>query len=205
MLRAAFNAMTLIHSRPSILRRPGVVDTFTPCRITPSNYFRNLRGPEATNIHGREFIIPVDTILGQPTQVLGFVTVPDSGDYNLNYNGTDTALFLFSATAADIQTELRLIPGLQNIEVTGDNNIGFTFLFAGFQAAPLGITIVNSTLVDVLLDPVVTSFVEGFSGWSGIKRSDRILDSIYGNLTIDEIVEMVDLGGSIMGYRVRTE
>ncbi len=36
------------------------------------------------------------------------------------------------------------------------------------------------------------------------KRNDRIQDPEFGNLTILESEEMYDLGGSTMGYRVRT-
>lgn len=38
-----------------------------------------------------------------------------------------------------------------------------------------------------------------------IQRGDALIDTEYGSLAIDEIVEMVDLGGAIMGYRVRCE
>ena len=38
-----------------------------------------------------------------------------------------------------------------------------------------------------------------------IKRGDKIVDTEYGSMAIDEIMEMVDLGGSVMGWRVRVE
>lgn len=38
-----------------------------------------------------------------------------------------------------------------------------------------------------------------------IKRGDRVVDEIYGSLSIDEIIEMVDIGGAVMAFRVRTE
>jgi hypothetical protein len=38
-----------------------------------------------------------------------------------------------------------------------------------------------------------------------IKRGDRIVDSVIGIMTIDEIREVHDLGGGIMGYRARCE
>ena len=38
-----------------------------------------------------------------------------------------------------------------------------------------------------------------------IRRGDKIVDSVYGTMTIDEIIEVCDLGGAIMGYRVRAE
>lgn len=108
LLATAFNAMTKLHGRDAVLKRFTTPSDLTSAiRITPSNYFRNLEGPSATIIRGREFIIPVASI-----------------------------------------------------------------------ATPL--------------TPV-------------IKRGDKIVDAVFGSLAIDEITEMYDLGGEIMGYRVRVE
>jgi hypothetical protein len=38
-----------------------------------------------------------------------------------------------------------------------------------------------------------------------IKRGDKIGDVLFGSLAIDEVNEMVDLGGDIMAWRVRCE
>ncbi len=38
-----------------------------------------------------------------------------------------------------------------------------------------------------------------------IKRGDRIVDSQLGTMTIDEILEVYDVGAILMGYRVRTD
>lgn len=38
-----------------------------------------------------------------------------------------------------------------------------------------------------------------------IKRGDKLVDSNYGSMAIDEVVEMVDLGGAVMAWRVRCE
>lgn len=107
MLKDAFNAVCKLHSRPASIKRIGSPDLTTTCRIVPSNYSRNLEGPSHTVIHGREFIIPLDSIHNKFSPVL--------------------------------------------------------------------------------------------------KRADRLIDSQLGQLTIDEIQEMYDFGGSIMAYRVRVE
>lgn len=107
MLKDAFNAVCKMHSREVTLKRIGTPDLTTSCRVTPSNYSRNLEGPSHTVIHGREFIIPIDSIQSK-------------------------------------------------------------------------------------FSPV-------------IKRADRIIDAELGQLTIDEVQEMYDFGGSIMAYRVRVE
>ena len=36
------------------------------------------------------------------------------------------------------------------------------------------------------------------------RRGDRIIDTDMGTLTISEVREMFDVGGNIMGYRIRT-
>lgn len=107
MVRQAFNTLAKIRSRVATLKRLGSPDQTTECRITPSNYFRFLEGPSHTVVHGREFIIPTDSIVTKMTPV--------------------------------------------------------------------------------------------------IRRGDRLIDSVYGTITIDEIIEIEDLKGFVMGYRVRCE
>lgn len=35
------------------------------------------------------------------------------------------------------------------------------------------------------------------------KRGDRLVDTVMGTMTINEVNEMFDIGGDILGYRVR--
>lgn len=70
LLQAAFNALARLHSRAATLKRFGSPDIETPIRITPSNYFRNLEGPSHTIIRGREFIIPLSSIVSPFDPVL---------------------------------------------------------------------------------------------------------------------------------------
>jgi hypothetical protein len=207
MLKSAFNSLTKLHGRDGQLRRPGNPDIYSPCRITPSNYFRFLRGPESTVIHGREFIIPIDTMLGQFSQSITFVETPTAGTFKLSYNGNDTSALAFNASAATIQTALRLLAGLSQVLVTGSIAAGLTVVFAGFSAAPLILVPTDSaTLLDASSDPVTISVAQTYQLWSPLlKRGDKLVDSVYGSMTIDEIMEAVDLGGAIMGFRVRAE
>lgn len=69
MLSTAFNAILRIHSKAAQLKRLGSPDITSDCRISPSNYFRFLRGPETTTISAKEFIIPVASISGDVTAV----------------------------------------------------------------------------------------------------------------------------------------
>ena len=107
MLRQAFNALTRLHSKAATLKRLGSPDVSTAVRITPANFFRFIEGPSQTVIHGREYIIPLDSIV-----------------------------------------------------------------------TPLA---------------------------GGIKRGDRLVDPDIGVMTIDEVIDVYDLGAIPMGYRVRCE
>jgi len=199
MLRAALNAVTKIHSRPAVLKRLGAVDMYSPMRFTPSNYFRFLRGPEYTSIKGVEGIIPVDSLRGEFAQRLTFATVPTSGQFRIQIGVLQTALINFNASAATIQTEVRLLTGFSQTKVTGSFSSGFLFTFSGISTQPPLATIVNSTL-----DHSGT-FSNTYVPWADkIKKGDRILD---GNrlLVVDEIMEMPDLGGQTMAYRVRCD
>lgn len=207
MLKGAFNAAMALHSRAGQLKRGGSPDIYSPCRLGPSNYFRFLSGPDTTVIRGREFIIPIDSMLGQFSQLITFEEAPASGTFKLNYNSNATGNLNWNDSASTIQTALRLLPGLSNVLVTGSIAAGLTVVFAGFSTEPLIISASDTgTLEDSNTDPVTVTVTKSYQVWSErIRRSDKIIDSVYGILTIDEVVEMVDLGGAVMAFRCRCE
>lgn len=206
MLKAAFNMLSRLHSRSASLKRLGKTpepDLESPVRITPSNYFRFLEGPSNTVVKGREFILPLDTIRGNATQIISFSGVPTTGKFTLTYGANTSSQLTFSETAATIQTALRILAGLSNVTVSGNFTVGFTVVFVG-TLEPL--TITAAKVLGEELDRDITVSVGSPQAWSPVlKRGDRIVDSQYGALAIDEIMEIVDLGGSIMGYRCRCE
>lgn len=55
-LSNAFNRLLSLKSRDVTITRPGVIDA-VPIKITPSNFARELAGPEDISIKGREYII----------------------------------------------------------------------------------------------------------------------------------------------------
>jgi hypothetical protein len=55
-LASAFNHLLSIHSRTVSISRPGGAGPYE-IKVTPSNYSRNLAGPEEIKIDGREFVI----------------------------------------------------------------------------------------------------------------------------------------------------
>lgn len=204
MLKQALNALTALHSRPATLKRLGEPDMFSPCRITPSNYFRFLRGPEYTTVKGVEFIIPLDTMTGQFAQLLSFSGIPDEGTFKIKFGSNTTADLPFNTTAVDIQAALRLFSPLSNVIVTGSFLTGFLILFAGFSTAPALGEVVGSSLKES--DAAVTaSWRNSPQPWSvRIKKGDRILDGSR-VVAVDEIIEMHDFGAQIMAYRVRCD
>lgn len=53
---------------------------------------------------------------------------------------------------------------------------------------------------------VITKKALEESAFTGpLKRGDRLIDTELGTLTMREIEEMFDYGGSVVGYRVRTD
>lgn len=205
MLKAALNALTLLHSRAATLKRMGSTATiYSPCRITPSNYFRFLRGPEYTTIAGHEFIIPVDSLKGQFTQLVEFSAIPDEGTFRITFGVLETADIAFDAVAADIQLALRALTGYSKVLVTGSFNTGFTIILVEVSSDPGLGSVTNSSLKESNVD-VTDTWSKSFTVWTDlIKKGDRILDGSK-NLAVDEIIEMHDLKAEVMAYRVRCD
>lgn len=204
MLKTVMNAVTRLHSRTATLKRLGTLDIYSPCRITPSNYFRFLRGPEYTTIKGVEFIIPLDTMTGQFSQLLTFSAVPDDGSFKIKIGTFTTAALNFNSTASTIQAAIRASAPLSNVVVTGNFSVGFTILFAGFQTEQSAVEIVDNGLLESL-EAVDVTVKRTSEPWSDrIKKSDRIMDGSR-LWVVDEVIELHDLGAQVMAYRVRCD
>jgi len=199
ILRTAFNALTKLHSRQATLKRLGNTTIYSPIKITPSNFFRFLRGPEYTTISGHEFIIPIDSMAGHFSQKLSFAEIPTLGFFSIQFGGNTTDPISFNATAVDIQDELRDLAGLTSVVVTGSFATGFIITFVGFEVQP-ALGIVTASTLDTATTMAQTSLK-----WDElIKKGDRIIDGskLY---AVDEIVDMHDVGATVMGYRVRCD
>ncbi len=201
-VKNAFNALTGIHSKPATIKRPGAPDIFTPCRVTPSNFFRYIQGPQETVVHGREFIIPKDSMVGQRTQKISFSIPPTGGSFTLTYNAIQSAPIEFNFSAAQIQAILRVITGLSNVLVSGNFTTGFIISMIGINSPSLFIAVQGTPALDATIAVAWDAYIP-FS--PTLKRGDKIIHPIYNILTMDEIIELPDIGGDIMGYRVRTD
>lgn len=205
MLKTAFNALTRLHSRPAVLKRLGNPDIYSLIRITPSNYFRFLRGPEYTTVKGVEFIIPKDTMVGHVAQKLVFNKVPDAGNFKISFGVLETTSLPFNTNAAAIQTAVRLLSGLNNVVVTGDFTNGFVFTFVGSSAPVTLGDITNSTLANGADTSLTDTWTRQNTPWDKlILKGDRIVDG-SSQWSVDEIVHMHDVGAELMGYRCRCD
>lgn len=207
MLSAAFNSVCLIHSRPAYLKRPGSPDIYSPVRTTPSNYFRYLAGPSETVITGKEIIIPIVTMLGQPLLVVTVNVAPTAGTFKLSLaidggSMLTTADIDFDADQTDIQSAIRLLSGFENVTVVGDlQSSSLRVLFVGSKT--LDVANVDISSLTTTASAISTRTNQMFAPI--ILRGDKIIDATQGSFTVKEIVDMPDIGGDIMGYRVRIE
>lgn len=77
---------------------------------------------------GEDFVAGEDEV-----QLVTFepAIVPSSGGFKLEYDGVKTAEIAFDDAYTDVQTALRAIEGLEEVEVTGDFENGFEVTFTG--------------------------------------------------------------------------
>ncbi len=203
MLKQAFNAVIRLNSRTAFLKRIEDPELTSPIRIAPANYFTKIGAPSAIIAQGREFIIPVDSIVGTRTVLISFSVEPTSGSFTIALGSQISASFDETATSADIQTELRTKTGMSKIGVEGNYADGFLISFYGVVIGFPTVSVGNS-----LNGPSTVAITVGspiYVPWSGrkIQRGDRIVDSVHGSMAIDIIEDMTDLGGDVMGFRAR--
>ncbi len=203
MLRMAFNAIARLQSRPATLKRPGTPDIFSPVRLTPSNFFKFTKSLEYTTIKGTEFVIPSDTLTGEFSQSFVFSAVADAGNYKLKFGSLETGSLAFNASAAQIQTALRLLTGYGSVVVTAITS-GFKIVFSGVSTSPDLGELSASTLV-IGATAVTATFTKANIPWSRpIKTGDVIIDG-SNRWSVKDIEDLHDLGASLMGYRVRVD
>lgn len=78
-------------------------------------------------------------------QLIAFSAIPDSGTFILG----SSAAIQFNASAAQVQAALRLIPGYNNVTVSGDFTVGFTITFIGVDSPVSLITSTSNLLNDI--------------------------------------------------------
>lgn len=207
-LKNVFNSVMGINSKPVILKRLGTPPTFSPARAGRGNYFRYASGPAETVVTGREFVIPVSTILGTKKTVLSVNHPVTAGTFaiTITYNGGSVTIsnIAFDITASDLQALIRGMSGDLNFihvltALAANQNIAIEWI---------GIQTLTSAVLDIsgLTGPtVVTSLISYKGDWGPIKRGDRVIFEDASILTVENSTEMNDLGGDILGYRCTME
>lgn len=208
MLKNAFNAVTRLNSQAGYVKRLGSPDIYSPMRMTASNYFRYLAGPSQTVVTGSECIIPLATLLGQPYLIITVDHIPTLGTFKLSLtvdgaSPVTTADIDFDADGSDIQMAVRLLTGCENVTVVGDlQSSSLRILFVGNKT-------LNAASVDIssLVTTTVVTAQLSSKAWDvpTVRRGDRILNTAGTLFMVTEVVDMPDLGGEIIGLRVRYE
>lgn len=204
LLKTAFNQIVRIHSAPGFLRRPGSPDIYSPIRAAQSNYFRYLAGPSHTVVTGAEVVIATSSIYGQQKVTTAVDAPPTAGTWTISFalNGTTvtTGSLAFDAIGSDIQAALRLIAGCENVTVVGDLQSSST------QISFIGVKSAANIALDLSSLTGTASATYDYSAiaWPSpeIKRSDKLILANV-SYTAVEVIPMYDLGGEVIGYRVR--
>ncbi len=71
---------------------------------------------------------------GNEVQTLTFATTPSGGSFTLQFEGVTTGPIDYNATAATMEAALELLPGIDDVVVTGDAPNQITIEFQGAQA-----------------------------------------------------------------------
>lgn len=207
-LKNVFNSVMGINSKPVTLKRIGNPTIYSPARAGRGNYFRYASGPAETVITGREFVVPVSTILGTKKTVLSVDNPVTAGSFALtiHYNGGSISVMniAFDITASDLQALIRGMSGdLSSINILtaldADQNIAIEWV--GIQT----LTSVDLNISSLTGPTVVTSLTSYKGDWGSIKRADRMIFEDGTILSVENSNEMNDLGGDIIGYRCTTE
>lgn len=80
-------------------------------------------------------------------QKVAFSAVPDSGTFTLSFGSTATSALAFGASAANVQTALRAIQGLESVTVSGNFTSGFIVTFIGVDS-PVTLLTHSSSLLN---------------------------------------------------------
>jgi hypothetical protein len=87
-----------------------------------------------------------NTLQRDEVVLIEFDAVPDSGTFKITYDGNESAAINFDAIAADIETEIQLLAGLETATVAGSFAAGFTITLTQI-ISPTAITVTSNSLM----------------------------------------------------------
>lgn len=132
------------------------------------------------------FVVEVQTIT--PSAVAA------SGSYKLNFDGDVTSAIQWNATAADIQTAVRTLTGLEDAVVTGTLATVITITFKGYYGNAALITVSDDTVETSAPAAVTLTVAQGTAGETFATAVTRTEDLIqYFGLMATVILSQVDL------------
>lgn len=133
--------------------------------------------------------------MAQEVQTISFDATPDDGSFVFTYDGDNSTSIAYDATAAEVQTAIRTIEGLENVLVTGsiDDTTGLTVDFEGVEGDIALATITSNTL-EASATPVVVTVAESEGGETldeAITRTEDLVE--YFGLMATYILEEAEL------------
>lgn len=135
-----------------------------------NNFYLYVKNPNAPIgvVPSVEVLNYEDPIEGIPeTQRVSFSRVPTEGNFSLSYNGTETRSFNFDSPASEIQDELRLIPSLEDVSVSGNYEGGLLISFINV-VDPQDIEVLGNTLKASVKSKIRLQY------WSGREWTDVV-------------------------------
>lgn len=134
-------------------------------------------------------------LLGTEVQRITPSGVAVSGDYVLNYGAEATTAIGWDADASEIQDTLRVLPGLELVEVTGDlGDAHFDVSFKGVYGAIALLTVTADTLATVVPAAVTLTVTHQTVGETLGPAITRTVDLVqYAAIGITEILGETDL------------
>lgn len=107
-------------------------------------------------------------------QHLAFSAAPSSGTYVLNFAADSTAAVNFDDTAAEIQTKVRTLNGLEQAVVTGTAATSINITFDGYYGPAALITVTSNTL-NGSISITVTTTTAGETLAGAITRTESLV------------------------------
>lgn len=132
------------------------------------------------------------------SQLLAFSATPTSGAFVINWNGDASASIAYNDTAAEVQTKIRDMDGLEGAVVTGSitSGTGLTVTFNGVQGNVADITITGNTLDNAgAVSVTVTTPTTGETLDAAITRTTDLIE-YFGILTTSILGETETLAAA---------
>jgi hypothetical protein len=150
-------------------------------------------------LNGSGYLVIIPYLSGAQTGVdtISFPGIPATGTFELTYNSNSTTALAWNASAATIQTALRLVSGLSSVTVTGaiptagNPTSTLVVTFVGVSGLQLPLTVTSDSLEDansVAITPLVTLTVPGSTAETldqAILRTENLIQ--YFGVTTAEI------------------